>query len=91
MKSLIGITLVLFIFTSCIKYEEGPAYSFLTKEKKWHQVPKTKPFFHVEVKGTIEVEPFIEQSNNLTTAARRLNRHLSEVIFPEDCHITNKK
>lgn len=65
--------------------------SFLTKEKKWYQVPKTKPFFHVEVKGTIEVEPFIEQSNNLTTAARRLNRHLSEVIFPEDCHITNKK
>ena len=34
MKSLLGITLVLFIFTSCIKYEEGPAFSFLTKEKR---------------------------------------------------------
>ncbi|MBW3696329.1 1-acyl-sn-glycerol-3-phosphate acyltransferase [Vibrio sp. T187] len=57
--------------------------SFLTKEKKWYQVPKTKPFFHIEVKGNIEVEPFIEQSNNLTSAARRLNRHLSQVIFSE--------
>ncbi|MGF1756144.1 1-acyl-sn-glycerol-3-phosphate acyltransferase [Vibrio makurazakiensis] len=65
--------------------------SFLTKEKKWYQVPKTKPFFHIEVKGTIETEPFINQSNNLTIAARRLNSHLADVIFSDDCHITNKK
>lgn len=57
--------------------------SFLTKEKKWYQVPSTKPFFHVSVKGKIEVTPFIESSNNLTSAARRLNRHLAENIFPE--------
>ncbi|MBN8091244.1 1-acyl-sn-glycerol-3-phosphate acyltransferase, partial [Vibrio vulnificus] len=30
----------------------------------------------------VEVAPFIEQTNNPTSAARRLNRHLAEVIFP---------
>jgi len=57
--------------------------SFLTKEKKWYHVPDTKPFFHVEVKGKIEITPFIEDANNLTSSARQLNRHLSETIFPQ--------
>ncbi|AAO08588.1 1-acyl-sn-glycerol-3-phosphate acyltransferase [Vibrio vulnificus] len=57
--------------------------SFLTKEKMWYQVPETKPFFHVEVKHKVEVKPFIEQTNNPTSAARRLNTHLAEAIFPE--------
>ncbi len=56
--------------------------SFLTKQKKWYQVPKSKPFFHVEVKHKVEVEPFIKQTSNPTSAARRLNRHLAETIFP---------
>ncbi|NCO45947.1 MAG: 1-acyl-sn-glycerol-3-phosphate acyltransferase, partial [Vibrio sp.] len=57
---------------------------FLTKEQKWYQVPKTKPFFHVEIKGKVVVTPFIEGADNPTTAARRLNRHLAEVIFPQN-------
>ncbi|CAM2835791.1 1-acyl-sn-glycerol-3-phosphate acyltransferase [Vibrio diazotrophicus] len=61
--------------------------SFLTKEKKWYQVPDTKPFFHVEVKDKVEVMPFIEQTNNPTSAARRLNSYLAEAIFPS---INNK-
>ncbi|QTG88723.1 1-acyl-sn-glycerol-3-phosphate acyltransferase [Vibrio furnissii] len=58
--------------------------SFLTKEKKWYQVPDTRPFFLIQVKDKVEVAPFIEQTNNPTSAARRLNRHLAEVIFPVD-------
>ncbi|WP_427916956.1 lysophospholipid acyltransferase family protein [Vibrio amylolyticus] len=58
--------------------------SFLTKEKKWYQVPKTKPFFHVEVKDKVEVAPFIEQTNNATLAARKLNQYLASAIFPEN-------
>ena len=34
MKKILGISLVIFIISSCIKYEEGPAFSFLTKEKR---------------------------------------------------------
>ncbi|MFH0260692.1 lysophospholipid acyltransferase family protein [Vibrio mediterranei] len=60
--------------------------SFLTKQKKWYQVPKTKPFFHVEIKGKIEIAPFIEQTNSPTLAARKLNRYLAEAIFPENEH-----
>lgn len=56
--------------------------SFLTKEKKWYQVPETKPFFHIKVKHKVEVKPFIEQTSNPTSAARRLNQHLAETIFP---------
>ncbi|MGF1695605.1 1-acyl-sn-glycerol-3-phosphate acyltransferase [Vibrio lamellibrachiae] len=58
--------------------------SFLTKEKKWYQVPKTKPFFHVEIKGKVEVEPFIEQTSNATLAARKLNKYLATAIFPKN-------
>ena len=61
--------------------------TFLTKEKKWYQVPVKKPFFHVAVKGKIEVAPFIESSNNLTSAARRLNHHLAQTIFPSEENI----
>ncbi|MFV0574840.1 MAG: lysophospholipid acyltransferase family protein [Vibrio sp.] len=57
--------------------------SFLTKEKKWYQVPEVKPFFHVEVKGKISVDEFIQNSDSPTTAARQLNRHLSSALFPE--------
>jgi len=58
--------------------------SFLTKEKKWYQVPPTKPFFLVEVKDKVEVKPFIEQTTSPTIAARRLQQHLSETLFPEN-------
>ncbi|WP_447470063.1 lysophospholipid acyltransferase family protein [Vibrio harveyi] len=58
--------------------------SFLTKEKKWYQVPKTKPFFKVEVKDKVEIEPFIKQTTSPTIAARRLQQHLAETIFPEN-------
>lgn len=58
--------------------------SFLTKEKKWYQVPPTKPFFLVEVKDKVEVAPFIEQTTSPTLAARRLQKHLAETLFPEN-------
>lgn len=58
--------------------------SFLTKEKKWYQVPPTKPFFLVEVKDKVEVEPFIKQTTTPTLAARRLQQHLAETLFPEN-------
>ncbi|MEZ9353836.1 lysophospholipid acyltransferase family protein [Vibrio splendidus] len=61
--------------------------TFLTKEKKWYQVPATKPFFHIAVKGKIEVAPFIDNANNLTSAARRLNHHLAHIIFPSEGNI----
>lgn len=60
--------------------------SFLTKETKWYQVPVTKPFFKVEVKGKIEIEPFIQQATSPTIAARRLQKHLAETIFPNTSH-----
>lgn len=58
--------------------------SFLTKEKKWYQVPATKPFFRVEVKDKVEIDPFIKQTTSPTIAARRLQQHLAENIFPEN-------
>lgn len=58
--------------------------SFLTKETKWYQVPKTKPLFLVEVKDKVEVAPFIEQTSNPTLAARKLNKHLASAIFPQE-------
>lgn len=57
--------------------------SFLTKEKKWYQVPPVRPFFHVEVKNKVEVRAFIEQTTSPTIAARRLQQHLSDNLFPE--------
>lgn len=56
---------------------------FLTKQKKWYQVPDVKPFFHIEVKNKIKVDEFIQNSDSPTTAARQLNRHLSSAIFPD--------
>lgn len=58
--------------------------SFLTKEKKWYQVPKTKPFFHIQIKGKIDIQSFIEQTNNPTLAARKLNKYLAKAIFPDN-------
>ncbi|MFA0086017.1 lysophospholipid acyltransferase family protein [Vibrio sp. 10N.261.51.F12] len=58
--------------------------SFLTKEKMWYKVPTIKPFFHIEIKGKIEVKPFVEQTHSPTLAARHLNRHLAEALFPEN-------
>ena len=51
-------------------------HACLTKEIKWYQTPAMKPFFSIEIKGKIEVRPFIEQNDNVTLAARALNREL---------------
>ncbi|MGR5126602.1 1-acyl-sn-glycerol-3-phosphate acyltransferase [Photobacterium swingsii] len=56
--------------------------SFLTKESKWYNVPKNKPFFRVEVKDKIHTARFIDEADSVTTAARHLNSHLAEVLFP---------
>lgn len=55
--------------------------SFLTKNAKWYQVPTTKPFFHVEVRGKIAIGPFLQQANSNASAARNLNKHFEEVLF----------
>lgn len=56
--------------------------NFLTKQMKWYQVPDVKPFFHLEVKGKIAINTFIENNDSPTTAARQLNRYLSTALFP---------
>ncbi|WP_407331329.1 lysophospholipid acyltransferase family protein [Enterovibrio sp. 27052020O] len=56
--------------------------SFLTKEKKWYQVPDIRPFFHVEVKGKIAASEFTGSDVAEPTAARRLNRRLATELFP---------
>lgn len=34
MKNVLSISLILLLLSSCIKYEEGPSFSFLSKEKR---------------------------------------------------------
>lgn len=57
--------------------------AFLTKTCEWYRVPNTRPFFRIIVKNKIDIRTFI--GNNLpdSRAARRLNRHLGKVLFPE--------
>jgi 1-acyl-sn-glycerol-3-phosphate acyltransferase len=55
---------------------------FLTKEKKWYQVPDSKPFFLVEIKDKIKIAPFIENSQPSSIAVRNLNKHLATTLFP---------
>ena len=55
--------------------------SFLTKEKKWYQVPDTLPFFHLEVKDKIAIEPFVDNEQSPSITVRKLNKHLSNVLL----------
>ncbi|WP_372881592.1 lysophospholipid acyltransferase family protein [Psychromonas sp.] len=54
---------------------------FLTKQKKWYQVPDVKPFFHLQVKDKIAIKPFIEEGGAPSVAVRKLNKHLDDVLF----------
>lgn len=54
---------------------------FLTKEKKWYQVPKIKPHFSMSVEEKIAVTPFIKNAKNENIAARNLNNHIKKVLF----------
>lgn len=58
--------------------------SFLTKEKQWYQVPDVRPFFHVEVKGKISADEFVNMDIAEATAARRLNMRLKQDLFPDN-------
>ncbi|MEF1310296.1 lysophospholipid acyltransferase family protein [Vibrio mytili] len=58
--------------------------NFLTKQTKWYQVPSEKPFFQVEVKDKVEIAPFIKQTTSPTLAARRVQQHLADSIFPDN-------
>ena len=58
--------------------------SFLTKDNRWYDVPEIKPIFRVEVQGMIEIEPFLTEASSANAAARRLNRHLADVLFPDE-------
>lgn len=55
---------------------------FLTKQSKWYQVPDTKPFFLVEVKDKVAIDEFINSEEPSSLAVRKLNKHLTSVIFP---------
>ncbi|WP_028864480.1 lysophospholipid acyltransferase family protein [Psychromonas aquimarina] len=55
--------------------------SFLTKEKKWYQVPDSRPFFHIEVKDKVSIKPFIEENLSPSIAVRKLNKHLYNVLL----------
>ena len=55
---------------------------FLTKEKKWYHVPKTKPLFHLQVMNLIKVAPFIDEGTPLSVSVRHLNLHLTDVLHP---------
>lgn len=55
---------------------------FLTKEKKWYQVPDVKPFFHLQVKDKIAIQAFIEEDIPPSISVRNLNKHLNDVLFP---------
>ena len=60
------------------------------KLRSWLVFPERKvrnAFRGCGVKGKIEVAPFIENANNLTSAARRLNHHLAHTIFPSEENI----
>jgi len=56
--------------------------SFLTKEKKWYQVPDSLPFFHIEVQDKIAVAPFLDKERSPAIAVRKLNNYLAEVLLP---------
>lgn len=56
--------------------------AFLTKEKKWYQVPDVKPFFHIQVKEKINIQPFTNDKILPSIAVRNLNRYLNDVLFP---------
>ncbi|AGH79968.1 1-acyl-sn-glycerol-3-phosphate acyltransferase [Psychromonas sp. CNPT3] len=56
---------------------------FLTKQRKWYQVPDKKPFFLLEVKEKIEINTFIKTETPSSIMVRKLNAHLENVIFPQ--------
>lgn len=56
--------------------------SFLTKTCKWYKVPDTRPFFRIVVKDMIDIQSFLRENVPEPLAARRLNRHLEQVLFP---------
>lgn len=64
---------------------------FLTKNHKWYNVPETKPVFKVEAMEMIKVEPFFFDACSANVAARRLNLHLANVLFPEEKTNVNRK
>lgn len=55
--------------------------SFLTKEKKWYQVPDRRPFFHIQVQDKIAIAPFIGTEQPPSIAVRKLNKHLASVLL----------
>ena len=56
----------------------------LTKEHRWYHVSDSRPFFHIEVKGKIEKNSFIQSNTTDTILSRRLNERLQSALFPED-------
>ncbi len=55
----------------------------LDKQSKWYQVPPAKPFFSVEVRERVPIDPFYDvNSQEPALAARQLNRHLLLQLQP---------
>ena len=55
--------------------------SFLTKEKKWYQVPNSRPFFHIQVKDKIKANSFLETQQPPSIAVRKLNKYLNDILL----------
>ncbi|GAJ71164.1 LOW QUALITY PROTEIN: 1-acyl-SN-glycerol-3-phosphate acyltransferase [Vibrio sp. JCM 18904] len=55
-----------------------------SQKRKMVSSTGNKAFFRVEVKDKVEITPFIKQTTSPTIAARRLQQHLAENIFPEN-------
>jgi 1-acyl-sn-glycerol-3-phosphate acyltransferase len=54
--------------------------SILRKGQKWYEIQATKARFTIEVKGLVETESFMGNSNP-SVAARRLNAHLGGLLM----------
>ncbi|MBP3141397.1 lysophospholipid acyltransferase family protein [Aliivibrio fischeri] len=65
--------------------------SFLTKEAKWYQVPDVRPFFHLQVKERVAINPFIEDADASSSAARNVNRFLDTALYPQNEVNTSKE
>jgi len=56
----------------------------LDKQSRWYQIPAVKPLFTVSVKQHIDSQHFMAQNDAAQPlAARRLTRHLQQVLTPE--------
>lgn len=55
----------------------------LTKSEKWYQIPPRRVQVTIKVGEVLAIEPFLEQGENPSRAARQLTRHLENYFTQE--------